>query len=67
MEGNDDICGKQNSEALSEIEVRKSLDSAADRLCDGTAIPEELGVGFVCNRLGAVLDGLFRMCVHLDN
>jgi len=47
MEGNDDICGKQNSEALSEIEVRKSLDSAADRLCDRAPIRQS-GQKLVC-------------------
>src|SRR4029078_5951362 len=49
MEGNDDICGKQNSEALSEIEVRKSLDSAADRLCDRAPIRQN-GQKLVCAR-----------------
>src|SRR5689334_12152696 len=47
LEGNDNICGKQDSEALSEIEVRKSLHSAADRLCDRAPIHQH-GQKLVC-------------------
>jgi len=48
MQGNDNISGKQDSEALSEIEVRKSLDSAADRLCDRAPIRQN-GQKLVCD------------------
>jgi hypothetical protein len=47
MEGNDNICRKQDSEALSEIEVRKFLHGAADRLCDRAPIRQS-GQKLVC-------------------
>jgi hypothetical protein len=34
MQGNDNISGKQDSEALSETDVRNLCYSAAGRLCD---------------------------------